>query len=48
VSTTVEVTVTNRAALRAFVLGFLEHVEILEPADVRAEMVAWLEAAVRT
>jgi proteasome accessory factor B len=47
-STTVELAVTNRAALRAFVLGFLEHVEILEPADVRAEMIAWLEAAVRT
>jgi proteasome accessory factor B len=46
-STTVELTVTNRAALRAFVLGFLEHVEILEPHEVRDEMIDWLEAAVK-
>jgi hypothetical protein len=26
------------------VLGFLEHVEVIEPADVRADVVAWLEA----
>lgn len=36
--------VVNRAALRSFVLGFLEHAELLEPADLRAELVAWLEA----
>ncbi len=42
--TIVEVTVTNRAAFRSFVLGFLEHAEILEPPDVRAEMVEWLQA----
>ena len=42
--TVVELAVTNRAALRSFVLGFLEHAEILEPADVRAEMIEWLEA----
>ena len=40
----VEVTVTNRAAFRSFVLGFLEHAEILDPPDVRAEMIEWLEA----
>jgi predicted DNA-binding transcriptional regulator YafY len=39
----VTVTVTNRAALRSFVLGFLEHVEVIEPEDVRADIVAWLE-----
>lgn len=39
-----EVSVTNRAALRSFVLGMLEHAEILGPPDVRAEMVAWLQA----
>ena len=40
----VELTVTNRAALRSFVLGFLEHAEVLEPADVRADVVEWLQA----
>jgi proteasome accessory factor B len=40
---TVTMTVTNRGALRSFVLGFLEHVEVLEPADVRADVIAWLE-----
>lgn len=40
----VELTVTNRAAFRSFVLGFLEHAEVLEPPDVRADVVAWLEA----
>jgi proteasome accessory factor B len=39
----VTMTMTNRAALRSFVLGFLEHVEVLEPADVRGDVVAWLE-----
>jgi predicted DNA-binding transcriptional regulator YafY len=39
----VTVTVTNRSAMRSFVLGFLEHVEVIEPADVRADVVAWLE-----
>ena len=39
----VEVTVTNRAAFRSFVLGFLEHAEVLEPPDVRADMIDWLE-----
>lgn len=43
-STIVKITVTNRAAFRGFVLGFLEHVELLEPADMRADVVAWLEA----
>jgi predicted DNA-binding transcriptional regulator YafY len=40
---TIEVAVTNRAAFRTFVLGFLEHAEVLEPAEVRAEIVTWLE-----
>lgn len=40
----VELTVTNRAALRTLVLGFLDHVEIIGPADVRAELVAWLDS----
>ena len=35
---------TNRAAFRSFALGFLEHAEILDPPDMRAEVVEWLEA----
>ena len=36
----VELTVTNRAAFRVFVLGFLDHAEVLGPPDVRADVVA--------
>ncbi len=44
----VELTVTNRAALRSFVLSFLEHAEVLDPADVRADVVEWLRAVAAT
>lgn len=37
------VEVTNRAAFRSFVLSLLEHAEILEPAELRESIVAWLE-----
>jgi proteasome accessory factor B len=40
----VRLTVTNRPALRTWVLGLLDHAEVLSPADVRAEVVAWLRA----
>jgi predicted DNA-binding transcriptional regulator YafY len=36
--------VTNRAAFRGFVLGFLEHAEIVDPPELRADIVEWLEA----
>jgi predicted DNA-binding transcriptional regulator YafY len=39
----VELPVTNRAAFRSFVLSFLGHAEVLEPPELRAEIVAWLE-----
>lgn len=39
----VELPVTNRAALRSFVLSFLEHAELLEPEELRADLVTWLE-----
>lgn len=39
----VELPVTNRAAFRSFVLSFLDHAEILEPDELRADLVAWLE-----
>jgi predicted DNA-binding transcriptional regulator YafY len=40
----VAVTVTNREAFRSFVLGFLDHAEVLSPPDLRAAVVTWLEA----
>jgi proteasome accessory factor B len=46
--TVIEVAVTNRAAFRSFVLGFLEHAEVLEPPDVRADIVHWLARAARS
>ncbi len=39
----VELPVTNRGALRSFVLSFLDHAELLEPAELRADLVEWLE-----
>ncbi len=38
------VPVVNRSAFRSYVLGLLEHAEILQPADVRAEFIDWLES----
>jgi proteasome accessory factor B len=43
-SVVVSMTVTNRDNFRSFVLTFLDHAEVLEPADMRAEVVSWLEA----
>jgi predicted DNA-binding transcriptional regulator YafY len=43
-SVVLAVRVTNRDAFRSFVLGFLDHAELLGPADLRADLVAWLEA----
>jgi predicted DNA-binding transcriptional regulator YafY len=42
-SVVAEVPVTNRDAFRSFVLGYLDHAEILGPPAVRDDMVAWLE-----
>jgi predicted DNA-binding transcriptional regulator YafY len=39
----IELVVTNRSAFRSFLVGYLEYVEIVDPPDVRAEMIAWLE-----
>jgi predicted DNA-binding transcriptional regulator YafY len=36
--------VTNRDAFRSFVLGFLDHAEVLGPDELRADIVGWLEA----
>ena len=35
-------TVSNRDAFRSFVLGFLEHAEVLSPPELRDDMVRWL------
>lgn len=42
-SVVLEVEVTNRPAFRSFVLGFLDHAEVLGPPDLRDEVVAWLQ-----
>jgi predicted DNA-binding transcriptional regulator YafY len=47
-SVVLAVRVTNRDAFRSFVLGFLDHAEVLGPPELRAEMVAWLEGLCRT
>lgn len=39
----VELPVTNRAALRNFVLGFLDHAELVGPPELRSDLVAWLQ-----
>lgn len=39
---TVRLTVTNREAFRSFVLGLLDHAVVLEPPEIRHEVVAWL------
>lgn len=41
-SVVVTLTVTNRDAFRSFVLGFLEHAEVLEPAELRDDIVEWV------
>jgi predicted DNA-binding transcriptional regulator YafY len=43
-SVVVRMAVTNRDAFRSYVLGLLDHAEVLAPADLRADMVAWLSA----
>ena len=45
-SVVVTMAVTNRDNFRSFVLTFLDHAEVLEPADLRDDVVAWLEAQV--
>ena len=43
-SVVLAVPVTNREAFRSFVLGFLDHAEVLGPPELRDDMTAWLEA----
>ena len=46
-SVVLAVSVTNRPAFRSFVLGFLEHAEVLAPADLRDDVVSWLRSMCR-
>jgi proteasome accessory factor B len=41
-SVVITLPVINVAAFRTFVLGFLEHAEILEPVELRDDLCAWL------
>ncbi|HVF75787.1 MAG TPA: WYL domain-containing protein [Acidimicrobiales bacterium] len=43
-SVVVELRVTNTDAFRTFVLGFLDHAEVLASPDLRDDMIAWLQA----
>ncbi len=44
---TLTLRVTSRAGLRSWVLGFLEHAEVLSPPAEREAMIAWLEGCAR-
>jgi len=46
-SVSVRFSVSNRMALRSWVLGLLDHAEVVGPPDARAEIVAWLESIAR-
>lgn len=39
-----ELRVTNREAFRSMVLTFLDHAEVLEPPELRSDLVDWLKA----
>ncbi len=41
------VPVINQLAFRSFLLGFLEHAELVEPTDWRDDLVSWLTALAR-
>jgi predicted DNA-binding transcriptional regulator YafY len=45
-SVVVSVPCANVAAFRSWVLGFVDHAEVLAPEDVRADVIGWLEAMV--
>jgi predicted DNA-binding transcriptional regulator YafY len=43
-----DVPVVNYDAFRSFVLGFLEHAELLEPPEWRADIIGWLRSVTTT
>ena len=42
-SVTLTLAVTNRSAFRSFVLGFLDHAELLGPPELVDDLISWLE-----
>ena len=44
----VEFQARNRAAVRSFVLGFLDHAQLLEPSDLREDIMEWLTRIQKT
>jgi proteasome accessory factor B len=47
-SLVVEFVVVNRPAFRSFVLGFLDHAEILEPTELRDDLLSWIAPSTET
>jgi predicted DNA-binding transcriptional regulator YafY len=47
-SVVLELAVTNRDGFRSFVLGFLDHAEVLAPDELRDDVVDWLRSLVAT
>jgi len=47
-SIVVTLPVVNRAAFRTWIIDLLDHAEVLSPPELRAEMVAWLDALAST
>ena len=47
-SVVLALSVANRDAFRSFVLGFLDHAEVVAPEELRADTVSWLEDLVAT
>jgi predicted DNA-binding transcriptional regulator YafY len=47
-SIVVRMAVTNREAFRSWVLGLLDHAEVISPPELRADMVQWLSALAAT
>ena len=45
---TVALSVRNRVAFRSFVLGFLDHGEVVSPPEFRASAVAWLQLVIES
>jgi predicted DNA-binding transcriptional regulator YafY len=42
----IELAVVNLDGLRSFVLGFLDHAEVLSPPEARAAIIDWLDAII--
>ena len=47
-SVVLELEVTNRSRFRSWLLGLLDHAEVLEPPELREDVVAWLRATAAT